>query len=137
MIHRLRCLATLAKIRERERLDAQTQLIAAQQLQDGKSASLTYATDVLAEERRIATAGNVTMETFRVWFPSGLEKVAYAREEYHNASAATDTARLFALETAVRHKATETVFRRLEKERNDSHTRREQAVLDELSLRKR
>lgn len=137
MTRRIRALSVVTKIRNQEKRDAQTGLIAARQQEDRASASLTYATDILVEERHIATAGNATMDDFRVWFPSGLERVKQAEEACRIAHAATVHARALALETALKHKATETAFLRLEKERNDSHRRREQAELDEIALHAR
>jgi len=137
MTRRLRALASLVKLREREKQAAKTGLIAMRRLECEATASVAYATETLALERQIASEGNATMEDFRAWFPAGLERLATAEEAERAAMVQTERAKDVALQAALECKATETLFRRREKERNDSHVRREQAELDELSLRAR
>lgn len=135
MTRRTRALLTLIKIQETEKTNAARTLLTIREAEQRALVALQQTEQTMAEERQIAEIGRSELDDFRAWFPTGLNAIGQARETHEQARLGAENARVAALHAAVTHKATQDVFQRRAKERNDLLLRRECAELDELARR--
>lgn len=135
MTRRTRALLCLIKIQDAEKSHAKKNLVMARELERQASHEVSLAETTMSQERAITEQGQTELDDFRRWFPIGLGAIDQAREILDQAAFSAETARTNALRATLRHKATQDVFQRRAKERNDSVLRREHAELDELARR--
>ncbi|NVN02667.1 MULTISPECIES: flagellar FliJ family protein [Asaia] len=135
MTRRTRALLTLIKLQETEKNNAAKTLLTIRDVEQRALVALQQTENIMVQEREIAQIGRSELDDFRTWFPIGLNAIGQARETHEQARLGVENARVAALHAAVAHKATQDVFQRRAKERNDLMQRRESAELDELARR--
>jgi|GEM_PF-1868470 len=133
MTRQMRALHGLIRIQESEKTRAARELLATREIEHQARAALQQAETTMMQERQIAQTGQSELDDFRTWFPTGLNTIGAAREMHDQTLKGVEKARLEALQMTMTLKATQDVFQRRAKERNDLACRRENAELDELA----
>lgn len=136
MTRRTRALLCLIKIQDTEKSRAKKELFMTRETEETARNVVTHAENTMVQEREIAQLGRSELDDFRTWFPIGLNGIEQAREAHDRTLQAVEQARIAALHATMVHKATQDIFQRREKERNDFLLRRESNELDELARRR-
>ncbi|MCE2576810.1 flagellar FliJ family protein [Komagataeibacter sp. FNDCR2] len=132
---RTRALQALIRLRQTEVDQAKSALSEAMGKENAAIAHVERQRALIESERVKAASGQVSMDDFRVWLPSGKEAVQQAEHALIAVRQVSDQAREALIQANAAQKAAQAIMDRRLEEEKETLARREQAEIDDLSRR--